>query len=81
MKRRAPGVQTAIGYGDRFNAIPSPWLWWKDTLAQAADGSREQLFVRIVSDLPIGELWGDRDFQEVMGSVAGMGLFAVTPQG
>ena len=58
------------------NAIPVPWLWWKDTLAQAAYGSREQLFVRIASNLPIGELWKNADFQAVMEKVAGMGLWA-----
>ena len=63
-------------YGERFNAVPSPWLWWKDTLAQAAYGSREQLFVRIASNLPITELWKNADFQQVMGKVAGMGLWA-----
>jgi hypothetical protein len=63
-------------YGDRFNAVPHPWLWWKDTLAQAAYGSREQLFVRIASTTPLDELWQDRDFQTVMERVAELGLWA-----
>jgi Protein of unknown function (DUF3485) len=66
-------------YGARFNAVPSPWLWWKDTLAQATYGSREQLFVRIVSELPMETLWKDRDFQSVLQTVAGMGLLATAP--
>jgi hypothetical protein len=63
-------------YGDRFNAIPHPWLWWKDTVAQAVYGSREQLFVRIASNTPIPELWRSADFREVVSVVAGMGLYA-----
>lgn len=64
-------------YGARFNAVPSPWLWWKDTLAQAAYGSREQLFVRIASDTPLEELWNDPGFQAVMTRVADLGLWEV----
>jgi Protein of unknown function (DUF3485) len=63
-------------YGARFNAVPSPWLWWKDTLAQAAYGSREQIFVRMVSTQPFEEIWQEKGFQTVMSAVAGMGLWA-----
>jgi hypothetical protein len=62
-------------YGERFNAVPSPWLWWKDTLAQAAYGSREQLFVRIASETPLEQLWREPGFQSVMEKVASLGLF------
>jgi hypothetical protein len=62
-------------YGDRFNAIPDPWRWWKDTVAQAVHGSREQLFVRIVSETPIAELMQDDGFQTVMARVADAGLW------
>jgi hypothetical protein len=63
-------------YGGRFNAIPHPWLWWKDTVAQAMYGSREQVFVRVASNISIGDLWRDADFDAVMSTVAGMGLYA-----
>lgn len=63
-------------YGERFNAVPDPWLWWKDTLTQAAYGSREQLFVRIASETPLEELWNEPGFLEVMRSVADLGLWA-----
>jgi hypothetical protein len=63
-------------YGERFNAVPSPWLWWKDTLAQAAYGSREQLFVRIASETPLEQLWREPGFEVIMKSVAALGLFA-----
>ncbi len=62
-------------YGERFNAIPQPWLWWKDTLAQAAYGSREQLFVRITTETPFEVLWQEPGFQTVMKSVADLGLW------
>ncbi|MBI5692947.1 MAG: exosortase-associated EpsI family protein [Verrucomicrobia bacterium] len=62
-------------YGERFNAIPHPWLWWKDVVAQAASGSREQLFVRVASDLPLEELWPDPGVQELLESVANLGLW------
>lgn len=62
-------------YGQRFNAVPDPWLWWKDTLAQAAYGSREQLFVRIASETPFEELWREPGFLEVMEKVASLGLW------
>ncbi len=63
-------------YGERFNAIPDPWRWWKDTVEQAAYGSREQLFVRIASETPLEQLWVDPGVQAVLESVAKLGLYA-----
>jgi hypothetical protein len=62
-------------YGARFNAMPHPWLWGKDIFAQAAYGSREQLFVRIASSMPLEQLWSDSDFQVVMTKIADLGLW------
>jgi hypothetical protein len=62
-------------YGERFNAIPHPWLWWKDVVAQAAYGSREQLFVRVAMEIPMEELWLDPGVQELLKSVANLGLW------
>jgi hypothetical protein len=62
-------------YGERFNAIPDPWRWWKDTVEQAAYGSREQLFVRVATEVPLEQIWSDPGFQDVMESVAKLGLF------
>jgi len=62
-------------YGDRFNAVPHPLLWWKDTLEQATYGSREQLFVRVAAEVPLEQIWSDPGFQDVMESVAKLGLF------
>lgn len=73
-------VEGAIyDYGARFNAVPHPWLWWKDTLAQAAYGSREQLFVRIASETPLADLWQDSDFLGLMARVGNFGLWASEP--
>lgn len=63
-------------YGARFNAVPHPWLWWKDTAAQVLYGSREQLFVRITSSQPLAEIWREPGFQRVMAQVAALGLYA-----
>lgn len=66
-------------YGERFNAVPSPWRWWKDTLAEATHGSREQLFVRVASAQPVDALWRQPDFLTAMTAVANLGLWAKTP--
>ncbi len=63
-------------YGRRFNAVPDPWRWWKDTLEQAAYGSQEQFFVRVASETPIELLFSDPGFLEVLESVANLGLYA-----
>jgi hypothetical protein len=63
-------------YGARFNAVPSVWLWWQDVVAQAAYGSREQVFVRLVSPLPIERLWTDPDFGRIFAEVAALGLYS-----
>ena len=62
-------------YGDRFNAVPQAWLWWKDTFLQGAHGSKEQIFIRIVSETPLEQLWRDKDFEFVMTKVASLGLW------
>lgn len=62
-------------FGGRFTAVPSVWLWWKDAVAQAAYGSREQLFVRVASRVPLERLWPEPEFQRIFASVAGLGLF------
>lgn len=62
-------------YGGRFNAIPHPWLWWKDTLAQAVHGAREQLFVRVTSTSLLEGLWKNPDFKHVMKTLADVGLW------
>jgi hypothetical protein len=66
-------------YGDRFNQVPSPMLWWKDAVQQALLGSREQYFIRVTSTEPIENLWNDAGFTEVMRGLGRLGLIAPHP--
>ena len=70
----------AYDYGDRFNAIPDPVLWWKDAMQQAVLGSREQYFIRLTSSEPLENLWSDPGFAEVLHGLERLGL-AVPPGG
>ena len=61
-------------YGDRFNNVPDPLLWWKDAMQQALLGSREQYFIRLTSSAPLETLWKDPGFTEVMRGLGRLGL-------
>jgi hypothetical protein len=61
-------------YGKRFNDVPDPFLWWKDAVQQALLGSREQYFFRLTSSEPIENFRGDPGFDEVVRSLARLGL-------
>lgn len=63
-------------YGERFNAVPHPWLWWKDTLAQALQGSREQHFFRITTNITFEELRREEGFETALVGIGGLGLWA-----
>lgn len=63
-------------YGNRFNSVPDPVLWWKDAMQQAILGSREQYFIRINSQEPLETLWNDPGFREVLKSLEPFGLAA-----
>lgn len=63
-------------YGDRFNDIPDPYLWWKDAVQQAVLGSREQYFIRITSSEPLENLWNDPGFAEILRGLGRLGLIA-----
>jgi hypothetical protein len=64
----------AYDYGDRFNNVPDPLLWWKDAVQQAVLGSREQYFIRLTSSEPLEDLWKDPGFAEVLRGLARLGL-------
>jgi Protein of unknown function (DUF3485) len=66
-------------YGDRFNAVPSPLLWWKDAVQQALRGSREQYFIRLTSSQPLENLWNDPGFAEVLRGLGRLGLAVKSP--
>ncbi len=61
-------------YGDRFNNVPDPVLWWKDAMQQALLGSREQYFIRLTSSEPLENLWADPGFQKVLQGLGDLGL-------
>jgi hypothetical protein len=63
-------------YGERFNAVPDPVLWWKDAVQQAMLGSREQYFIRLTSTEPLENLWNDPGFAEVVRGLGRLGLLA-----
>ena len=61
-------------YGERFNDVPDPLLWWKDAVQQAVLGSREQYFIRLTSSEPLENLWNDPGFIEVLRGLGKLGL-------
>jgi hypothetical protein len=69
----------AYDYGDRFNNVPSPILWWKDAVQQAVLGSREQYFIRLTSNEPLENLWHDPGFAEVLRGLGRLGLVVKQP--
>ena len=69
----------AYDYGDRFNNVPSPVLWWKDAVQQAVLGSREQYFIRLTSNEPLETLWNDPGFATVLRGLGQLGLVVKQP--
>lgn len=67
-------------YGERFNNVPSPRLWWKDAVQQALLGSREQYFIRLTSPEPLENLWNDPGFSEVVRGLEQLGLAVPHPR-
>ena len=51
-------------FGNRFNAIPHPLNWIRDALKDAFLGTREQYFVRLVSNVPFEYIWEDNDIKK-----------------
>lgn len=63
-------------FGQRLNSIPNPVKWWKNVVDEAKAGNPEHLFVRVTSDRPFEELVGDPGWEELLGSLAKLGLEA-----
>jgi Protein of unknown function (DUF3485) len=61
-------------YGDRFNRVPDPVLWWKDAMQQALRGNREQYFIRLTSSEPLENLRRDQGFMEIVRGLERLGL-------
>lgn len=68
-------------YGDRFNAVPDPYRWWKDAVQQVLLGSREQFFIRLTSNEPFDRLYGDPGVAEVLRALERLGLSEKTRTG
>lgn len=64
----------AYDYGERFNAIPHPFEWWKDAVRQAVHGSREQYFIRVTSTVPFESVLDDPGIEQLLAGLAGLGL-------
>ncbi|MBL9202930.1 MAG: exosortase-associated EpsI family protein [Opitutaceae bacterium] len=60
----------------RFAPGPGVVGWWRDALAYALAGSREQLFVRVTSSVPFERLQADPGWKSLVESLAGLGLAA-----
>jgi uncharacterized protein DUF3485 len=65
---------TTYDYGNHFNSVPDPMRWWKDAVQQVLLGSREQFFIRLTSNEPLENLWGDPGFADVLRSLERLGL-------
>lgn len=61
-------------YGDRFNNIPSVWLWWRDAVTYTFRSPPAQCFVRLASNVPFQVLSKDPAFQAVVERLAELGL-------
>jgi hypothetical protein len=63
-------------YGERFNAVPSVWRWWRDAAKQVFQAPPEQYFIRLSSTRPLEKLREDPAFQAVTAALAQIGLGA-----
>lgn len=65
-------------YGGRLATSPGLIAWWRDAVAYAVAGSREQLFVRVTSSVPFERLQAEPGWKTLVEVLAGLGL-AVPP--
>lgn len=63
-------------YGGRMATSPGLVAWWRDAIAYALAGSREQLFVRVTSSVPFERLQGEPGWKALVEALAGLGLAA-----
>ena len=61
-------------YGERFNRVPSAWLWLRDAARQVLQSPPEQYFIRVASERPFAELYGDPGWAELLAGLARLGL-------
>ncbi len=48
---------------------------WEDIFRYGLNQRQEQYFIRVSSNRPFEEIWFDEGFRELMGDIAGLGLF------
>ena len=61
-------------YGERFNMVPSVWLWWRDATLNLINQSPEQYFIRLTSNHPFGDYSDEKGWNEIIMSLASIGL-------
>jgi len=60
-------------YGERFNAIPSIWRWWREAWHQMFRAPPEQYFIRISSETPFEVLEREPGFREIVRRALSLG--------
>ena len=63
-------------YGDRLNARPDGFRWWRDAVSYALSGSQEQYFIRVSSTVPFERLASEAGWHELLAALAELGLAA-----
>ncbi|MBL9188111.1 MAG: hypothetical protein JNK23_11565 [Opitutaceae bacterium] len=63
-------------YGGRLATSPGIIGWWRDAVAYALAGSREQVFVRVTSSVPFERLQGEAGWKTLVEALASLGLSA-----
>jgi hypothetical protein len=61
-------------YGRVFDGISRPSVWLKAAVQQLLHGNGEQYFIRLTSSVPFEDLSSDPGFDEVLRSLAKLGL-------
>jgi hypothetical protein len=61
-------------YGRVFDGISRPSVWVKAAVQQLLHGNGEQYFIRLTSSVPFEDLSSDPGFDEVVSSLAKLGL-------
>ncbi len=62
-------------YGDTSHEKVSPLRWWRDQLQSLTQGVGEQYFIRVSSDQPLERILRADGFEQVMKSIAALGLY------
>lgn len=61
-------------FGENATPVPSAWRWWREASKQIFRSPEEQYFIRLTSVRPFEELAGDPGWEEMLRSLAKLGL-------